>query len=563
MKRIGMVIVIVNVLTLSLSVGLLAPQAVAQSQPLMGLPVALPPGPSTWLMGQAYGNTTGAFNNAQRWYSAGQGLHFGIDLSMPCGTPLVAMADGTVMFVSDLTFGSAPHNLVIRHDAYGVTVLYGHLLQRPDLTPGQTVQRGEMVALSGDPDLTCTSRPHLHLEVRSLNYRTAYNPIDYIDAPWHLLTTIGSFGFPLFQQDLFNTRRWMTIYDQPAVAFGGAQLNAYSAALPPRGGERPLPDAPLSRPTLPMPAVGEVWQIRQLGFAGCCPNAVWHPTNADRLDVIDGTVGQMAQILAWHPVNGPIEWVGEAPPPPRSPDWSHELFPAGAAVTIRRVGDGAAWTVATEGALPSINADNTRLMWRVGVTTAPGEAPAQTEIRVSDIDGGNARVVASERGLSARWLDANRLLISTPTPGQRITTLSVLDVTSGATFALGTWENMRGLDVAPGGGRLMFYITYQDDSALDGVYTMLTQPGAIATRLPWFGSWRWRDAESVYYIPFDLSAAYQTLMVYHVPTGQTQQLTTTPFLVASGDWSVSADGRRVSFWNADDLTLWIIEAGAD
>jgi hypothetical protein len=54
------------------------------------MPVAGQSGPSTWLMGQPYGNTTGAFNSGADQYSAGQFMHFGIDISMPCGTPLLA-----------------------------------------------------------------------------------------------------------------------------------------------------------------------------------------------------------------------------------------------------------------------------------------------------------------------------------------------------------------------------------------------------------------------------------------------------------------------------------------
>ena len=65
--------------------------AQSTDKPLI-LPMQEPASPSTWLLGQPYGNTRGAFRNADRWYSAGQGLHFGLDFSMPCGTTLVAAA---------------------------------------------------------------------------------------------------------------------------------------------------------------------------------------------------------------------------------------------------------------------------------------------------------------------------------------------------------------------------------------------------------------------------------------------------------------------------------------
>src|SRR5215510_12515248 len=95
-------------------------QAQVPAKPMI-LPVAEPPGPSTWLLGQLYGNTVGAFLSGRNQYEAGQRLHFGLDFSMPCGTPLVAVADGQVGFVDDMGFGSAPHNLILIHPQIGVT----------------------------------------------------------------------------------------------------------------------------------------------------------------------------------------------------------------------------------------------------------------------------------------------------------------------------------------------------------------------------------------------------------------------------------------------------------
>ncbi len=105
-------------------------QAQTAERPLI-LPMASAPGPNTWLFGQPYGNTVTAYNTGSRQYSAGQGLHFGLDFSMPCGTPLVAVADGVVTAVDNMAFGSAPHNLIIQHPDLNLASLYGHLLE-PD-----------------------------------------------------------------------------------------------------------------------------------------------------------------------------------------------------------------------------------------------------------------------------------------------------------------------------------------------------------------------------------------------------------------------------------------------
>src|SRR5205809_7979884 len=90
-----------------------------QSTKLFSLPFATPPGPGTWLLGQPYGNTSGAARLGKYWYAAGQGLHFGIDFSTPCGTPVTAIADGVVEAVDNFSFRLEPHNLVLSQKAIG------------------------------------------------------------------------------------------------------------------------------------------------------------------------------------------------------------------------------------------------------------------------------------------------------------------------------------------------------------------------------------------------------------------------------------------------------------
>jgi hypothetical protein len=94
------------------------------------------------------------------------------------------------------------------------------------------VRRGDAVGLTGDPDETCASRPHLHLEIRNPGYNIAYNPIPLIDADWDGLALVGQFGAG-FQRDLRNPRQWQWMDDQPDVHFGGPMLNDYALPWPP------------------------------------------------------------------------------------------------------------------------------------------------------------------------------------------------------------------------------------------------------------------------------------------------------------------------------------------
>jgi murein DD-endopeptidase MepM/ murein hydrolase activator NlpD len=209
--------------------------AAADGQPVEARPFSLPfrepPGPSTWYLVQLYGNTLNAFYVRHTTYAAGQGLHFGVDFAAPCGTPVVAIGDGVVAKVDPPEHRAYPHSLMIDHSS-GYASFYGHLLERPALVRGQAVVRGQVIALSGDSSGSCTSAPHLHLEIRDRSYRVAYNPVALIEADWDDIA-LASRGPLLFARDLGEPRRWQHPDDQPEIQMGGPLLNDYADVWPP------------------------------------------------------------------------------------------------------------------------------------------------------------------------------------------------------------------------------------------------------------------------------------------------------------------------------------------
>ncbi len=197
-----------------------------------GLPFVEPPGLGSWYLAQPYGNTIYAYYERATIYRAGQGLHMGMDFAAACGTPIAAVADGTVRSV-DGPGGALPHNMMISH-AGGIVSFYGHLLERPALAVGQTVTKGQAIALSGDMYETCYASPHLHLEIRDESLRRAFNPVHFIDADWHGLALLGA-SPQRFERNLEDPRRWQAMDDQPEITFGGPLLNNFVHALPADG----------------------------------------------------------------------------------------------------------------------------------------------------------------------------------------------------------------------------------------------------------------------------------------------------------------------------------------
>jgi murein DD-endopeptidase MepM/ murein hydrolase activator NlpD len=87
-------------------------------------------------------------------------MHHGVDLGVAIGTPVHAMAGGTVTVAGPKSgYGFA---VMIDH-GFGWVTLYGHL-DRVDVRVGERVRAGERVGLSGNTGLS--TAPHLHFEVR-------------------------------------------------------------------------------------------------------------------------------------------------------------------------------------------------------------------------------------------------------------------------------------------------------------------------------------------------------------------------------------------------------------
>jgi len=222
-------LIVISLASLILPLPTVQAQSPTNKRPF-SLPFADPPGLDTWLLAQPYGNTSGAYSQRRTTYGASGGIHFGVDLSAPCGTEVAAIADG-VVFAIDGPFGSPPHNLMIDHPELGYASMYGHLLEAPNLVPGQPVKRGEVIALSGDSFETCDRRPHLHLEIRDLNHVRKYNPLRLINADWDNLALLGPFNRS-FQRDLTDPRKWQSLYDQPEVFTGGPIVNDFAVTWP-------------------------------------------------------------------------------------------------------------------------------------------------------------------------------------------------------------------------------------------------------------------------------------------------------------------------------------------
>jgi len=542
------------------------------------LPFVEPASPDTWLLAQPYGNTTGAFRRRFTTYGASGGIHFGVDLSAPCGTEITAIADG-VVFAVDGPFGSPPHNLMIDHPDLGYASMYGHLLEAPDLQPGEVVRQGQVVALTGDSRETCRGRPHLHLEIRDLQYHAIkYNPVELIEANWDSLALISNQSRD-FARDLTEPRKWQSLYDQPEAWTAGPIVNDFAypwpfdwengSTLPPSPGSRLV----VTDRTTILPPLKSLPVARQLTRADCCTQAEWDETSS-RVQFLDQpTSGHSLGLWAvdvQQPEAGPqliTERLGY-----RSPDGRLIAYPEARSglVIIERIRDGQQWKIDTDGENISFTPNSRQVIW----TTSDDDAPRDSRLEttwLADVDGSNARIVLQTRQTDrVAWLSDNVWLMSRSIPGSSDEQLFALSLSDGSQQpVLDRVPRFRGETLSPDKRYLVYYVTFEANPNDNGVWLLdLEQTPAQPQKLPFFGAYRWRDSRNLIYVPFDPTAGEHNFYEYNLDTQTTRPLfpTGTGLTITNNEWQVSPDGTKIVMLAANGFKLdglWLLEIGAE
>ena len=124
---------------------------------------------------------TSSFGARNDPINAMTGIHEGLDLGAPIGTPVEATGDGQVVWAG---WRDRYGNLVEIDHGNGLHTRYGHL-SKVMVTVGAKVGRGSVIGLVGETGRT--TGPHLHYEVRVGEQAT--NPIKFILAGQNVLKT--------------------------------------------------------------------------------------------------------------------------------------------------------------------------------------------------------------------------------------------------------------------------------------------------------------------------------------------------------------------------------------
>jgi murein DD-endopeptidase MepM/ murein hydrolase activator NlpD len=148
------------------------------------------PAASRGFVRPANGRPTSPFGPTRKYIGTGVNgetcekisVHRGYDLAVPVGTPIMAPAPGTVL-IGQLDMYFEGGAVFLDHGG-GLVSVFMHM-SRIDVEPGDTVETGQQVGLSGNTGRT--TGPHLHWAVKWRNQATEDRDGDFYIDPALLL----------------------------------------------------------------------------------------------------------------------------------------------------------------------------------------------------------------------------------------------------------------------------------------------------------------------------------------------------------------------------------------
>ena len=357
---------------------------------------------------------------------------------------------------------------------------------------------------------------------------------------------------------------------EPAPALSAQATPSLSPqSMPaPTATARPLPP-PTATPT---PTPGPT--LRRLGQGGCCPAPFWAPDSRTVLFIDKPDEEAPSGIWALDSA--------AALPEPRlvtervafyTADLRYRMEIEDGLTFIERLprplhllegdAEGERWSVATGDGPVELSPARKRIAWTMADQSLEFEQRV-AEIWVADLDGENAeRVAVVPRGGLVGWLSEDSLLLSGRQSLQSLEQIYyALSIEDGSTVELARGERVRGASLSPGRKWMAYYVTFEEDPDLNGLWIV----GTDGSGRRWldgelFGAYQWRDANRLLIIPLRPEAQWHELWQYDLEADEASRLTDpreVPFKIASGYWAVSPDGEKIVFVQASDRNLWLL-----
>jgi hypothetical protein len=115
--------------------------------------------------------------------------------------------------------------------------------------------------------------------------------------------------------------------------------------------------------------------------------------------------------------------------------------------------------------------------------------------------------------------------------------------------------------ISPDGEWLVLTVAFQTDRYKNGIWVLQTD-GTSLTKLPVYGSYRWRSDGELLVIPYDFESEQPYLWQISLESNQIWALTDpskTSLSIGNNDWQPSPDGEYIVFYSLEDRNLWVLD----
>lgn len=359
-----------------------------------------------------------------------------------------------------------------------------------------------------------------------------------------------------------------TATPKPAVTFVAPQstpTTALSNTAPIAARSTTTPDASAKPSASP--------QFLQLTTGGCCVQPFFAPDGSQVLYLDKPTqeaeVGIYGVPIA-QPLAAPTLFSPQLGPFSRDMSLSVDLI--NKQTTITKRADNSRWVIDNGGRSVSISPDNSKVAWNVSQDSGNFDV-RRSEVWIANIDGSDAKRVLTRYGGGMQgWLsDSQHILLGgKANRNDAKSTLSIYDLRDGSSRDLYSTDRMRGQSLSPDDRWMAFFVAQSREPSNNGMFLMQIDSSATVTqpqRLDWFGTYRWRDAHHLVYVPLKLGQPSHELWQLDVDSGQSTQLIAasadSPFKIGNGDWDISDDGAHLLFVSAKDRNIWLFNLPSD
>ncbi len=348
-----------------------------------------------------------------------------------------------------------------------------------------------------------------------------------------------------------------------AAGCGSSRLSAAPVASTPPASPTPEPTAAIPAPTrTPSPSPTPRPRLWPLTNNGCCVQPFWSPDGRE-VWFLDRPDPEAPAGIWGLPLTGGAPRLVTTQLGVFSPDYRRRAYPEGGQTVIEDLETGERWIAPSGGRAVVFSPDGEWIAWEVSAGEAPSLERRVTILWISRVDGREARPVLQLTGGGfAGWFpDGRRVLVITREASGANPFLAVVDLRNGSLRPIAQGERLRGAQISPEGGWVVYQSLFGADPAQNGLWVVRAD-GTGSRQLSVFGAYRWRSEGRLLVIPLEPGAPSHRVLEVEASTGAIRPLTDPvllPFRIAGGDWALSPDGQRIVFVSAADRNLWILE----